>query len=266
MQITGFTTMKKIHYTENYLLAPVHPIEVNLIGAGGTGSQVLTSLARINCALIQLGHPGLHVTVIDDDIVTPSNLGRQLFAPTEIGLNKAFVLTTRINRFFGLDWDAVREQYPYESCATANITITCVDNVKARIEIGKYLRKNKNGSAGDKDYTMPYYWLDFGNTTDTGQVVLGTINPVKQPKKRKIESSVTLKCVDELFNLSEVKDEDSGPSCSLAEALRKQDLFINSTIAQLGCNILWKLFSGSIENHGVFLNLKNQRTNPITIQ
>ena len=183
--------MKKIHYTENYLLAPVHPIEVNLIGAGGTGSQVLTSLARINCALIQLGHPGLHVTVIDDDVVTPSNLGRQLFAPTEIGLNKAFVLTTRINRFFGLDWDAVREQYPYDGCATANITITCVDNVKARIQIGKHLRKNKNGSEGDKDYTTPYYWLDFGNTTDTGQVVLGTINPVKQPKKRKIESSGT---------------------------------------------------------------------------
>ena len=31
-----------------------------------------------------------------------------------------------------------------------------------------------------------------------------------------------------------VKEEESGPSCSLAEALEKQDLFINSTLAQLG--------------------------------
>ncbi len=258
--------MKKIHYTENYLLAPLHPIEVYLIGAGGTGSQVLTSLARINCALLQLGHPGLHVTVIDGDVVTPSNLGRQLFASTEVGLNKAMVLATRINRFFGFDWDAVREHYPYKSCHTANVTITCVDNVKARIEIGKFLRKNKKGSEGNKDLTTPYYWLDFGNTTDTGQVVLGTIRDIKQPKDSKEETSAALKCVDELFDLRNVKDEDSGPSCSLAEALRKQDLFINSTLAQFGCNIFWKLFSGSIDNHGVYLNIKNQKTNPITIQ
>lgn len=258
--------MKKIHYTENYLLAPLHPIEVNIIGAGGTGSQVLTSLARINCALLQLGHPGLHVTVIDGDVVTKSNLGRQLFSYAEVGLNKAVVLATRINRFFGFDWEAVRENYPYDGCGTANITITCVDNVKARIQIGKFLRKNRKGTEGDKDRTKPYYWLDFGNTTDTGQVVLGTINAVKQPKTNDAETASKLQCVDEIFDLHNVSDEDSGPSCSLAEALRKQDLFINSTIAQFGCNIFWKLFSGSIESHGAFLNLKNLKSNPITIQ
>lgn len=257
--------MKRIHYTESYLLTPVHPIEVNLIGAGGTGSQVLTSLARINCALLQLGHPGLHVTVIDSDVVTKSNLGRQLFSQAEVGLNKAVVLATRINRFFGFDWEAVRENYPYENCSTANITITCVDNVKARVQIGKFLRKNKKGTEGDADRTKPYYWLDFGNTTNTGQVVFGTINSVKQPKSTEYETAAKLKSVDQLFDLGKVKDEDSGPSCSLAEALRKQDLFINSTIAQIGCNILWKLFSGSIENHGAFLNLKTLKTNPINI-
>lgn len=258
--------MSKIHYTEKYLLNPYHPIEVNVIGAGGTGCQVLTSLARISCALKQLGHPGLHVNVIDGDIVTKSNLGRQLFSASEVGLNKAMVLANRINRFFGFDWDAIRENYPYKDCTTANVTITCVDNVKARIEIGKFLRKNiKPKTSGDHDMTKPYYWLDFGNTADTGQVVLGTISKIEQPKKSKKEATNKLKCVDEMFDLTKVKDEDSGPSCSLAEALRKQDLFINSTIAQLGCNIFWKLFSGSIENHGVFLNLKTLNTNPIKI-
>ena len=38
--------MKRVHYIDNYLINPQHPVTVNLIGAGGTGSQVLTCLAR----------------------------------------------------------------------------------------------------------------------------------------------------------------------------------------------------------------------------
>lgn len=258
--------MNRIHYTEDYLLNPYHQVSVNVIGAGGTGCQVVTSLARINCALMQLGHPGLHVTIIDGDIVTRSNLGRQLFSNAEVGLNKAIVLATRINRFFGFDWDAETEHYPSKSSATANITITCVDNVSSRMKIGKFLRKNlRSDSFRDADLVNPYYWLDFGNTSDTAQVVLGTIRKIEQPKRSKYEPIGNLKCVDELFDLSQVNDDDSGPSCSLAEALKKQDLFINSTVAQYGCNILWKLFSGSIENHGAFINLRTLNTNPIKV-
>lgn len=90
---------KKIHYTENYLLSPHHPVSVIVIGAGGTGSQVITSLARMDRALQALGHPGLYVTVYDPDAVSESNIGRQLFSEPEIGLNKAVALVTRINRF-----------------------------------------------------------------------------------------------------------------------------------------------------------------------
>ena len=43
--------MKRVHYTDNYLMSPQHPVTVNLIGAGGTGSQVLTCLARLDAAL-----------------------------------------------------------------------------------------------------------------------------------------------------------------------------------------------------------------------
>ena len=47
---------------------------------------------------------------------------------------------------------------------------------------------------------------------------------------------------------------DSGPNCSLARALSEQDLFVNSILAQLGCNILWKMSSVD-EHHGLLLNL-----------
>lgn len=96
--------MKKIHYTDSYLLSPYHPVTVHVIGAGGTGSQVATNLARMDMALRALGHPGLHVTVFDPDTVSEANIGRQLFSASEIGLNKAVVLVTRINRFFGDTW------------------------------------------------------------------------------------------------------------------------------------------------------------------
>ena len=65
--------MKKIHFTDRYLLNPRHPVTVFVIGAGGTGSQVITNLARMNMALQALGHPGLHVTVFDPDTVTVSS-------------------------------------------------------------------------------------------------------------------------------------------------------------------------------------------------
>lgn len=254
--------MKKLHYVDDYLLAPYHPITINLIGCGGTGSQVLTALARINVALHGLGHIGITVHAYDADVVTEANLGRQLFSENDLGVNKANVLISRLNRFFGTDWESYSEEFPSKDNKTANITITCVDSVKARIEIGKYLRNHNVAT----DQEREYYWLDFGNTTNTGQVVLGTVAPIDQPKVEDTETVGELKCVDQRFNLTHVKDEDSGPSCSLAEALRKQDLFINSTLANFGCSLLWKLISqGSIESQGMYLNLKTFKCNPINL-
>ena len=55
--------MKKIHFTDRYLLNPRHPVTVFVIGAGGTGSQVITNLARMSMALQALGHPGLYLLI-----------------------------------------------------------------------------------------------------------------------------------------------------------------------------------------------------------
>ena len=66
----------KIHFTDITLINPTNPITVNLIGAGGTGSQVFTALARMNHALTELNHAGLFVRLWDDDVITEANLGR----------------------------------------------------------------------------------------------------------------------------------------------------------------------------------------------
>lgn len=251
------------HYTDNYLLNPPHKVTVDLVGLGGTGSQVLTNLARINEAMTSLGHPGIYLRAWDPDTVTDANIGRQLFSSSDIGLNKATVLITRINRFFGFEWQAVPETY--RGNVYSNLLITCVDTAKARLAIAEKLSsldKKKKFLPTDR----PYYWLDMGNNTKTGQVVLGTILPITQPKTE-VKTSAQMKTVAQKFNLNKIKDDTTGPSCSLAEALKKQDLFINSTLAQFGCNMIWKLFrEGMIRYHGCFVNLDSFIVNPIKIK
>ena len=82
------------------------PVTVWLLGAGGTGSELLDGLARLHAALLALGHPGgLQVTVWDGDLVSTANLGRQRFWPVDVGHPKATVLVQRLNLFAGLAWE-----------------------------------------------------------------------------------------------------------------------------------------------------------------
>ena len=184
--------MKKIHFTDRYLLNPRHPVTVFVIGAGGTGSQVITNLARMSMALQALGHPGLHVTVFDPDTVSQANIGRQLFSETELGLNKAVSLVTRINRFFGYAWTAEPKCFPtkkFSGYDTANIFITCTDNIRSRLEIWKFLKKTRKENFND--YLVPIYWMDFGNSQTKGQVIIGTVREkVLQPSSQEYIGTV----------------------------------------------------------------------------
>lgn len=262
--------LKRVHFTHPYLLNPQHPVTVDLIGAGGTGSQMLTCLARLDATLKALDHPGLFVTVYDPDEVDEPNIGRQLFGYSDLGMNKAVCLVSRVNNFFGNGWKAVPAAYPSMDCGMANITITCTDNIKSRLEVWKVLKRHadtRTHANNRTDHRSPLYWLDLGNAQTTGQALLGTVRrKFPQPESEKYVTVGDLKVITEYVDFRGVRDEDSGPSCSLAEALEKQDLFVNSVLAQLGCDILWKLFrQGRIEHHGLYLNLETMKVNPIPI-
>lgn len=259
--------MKRIHYTDGYLLSPYHPVSVFVIGAGGTGSQVVTNLARMDVALRSLGHPGLHVTVFDGDTVSEANIGRQLFSPSEVGLNKAVALVTRINRFLGTGWTAESRRYPCRmgETMTANITITCTDNVRSRLDLWRFLKKHRD--VRNNDYKTPLYWMDFGNAQFTGQVFVGTVrNKIRQPSSKEFIAVPKLNVITEEVSYSTIDEKDSGPSCSLAEALEKQDLFVNSMLAQAGCTILWKMIrEGRTLYRGAYMNMETIRIIPISI-
>ncbi|PLK44869.1 PRTRC system ThiF family protein [Emticicia sp. TH156] len=261
----------KVHFTDNYLLTPTNPIEVNLIGAGGTGSKVLTALLEMNHSLIELGHAGLSIRLWDDDRVTEANLGRQRFAACETGLYKSVALINRVNRWSGTNWKAETVKFGKDSSgrlpayARASIYISCVDNVTARFEIAAILRTLSKGSAYRNE---PKYWLDFGNSRYTGQVILSTIGNIRQPESEQYETVENLPFVTDEFGdlLQASETTDNTPSCSLAEALEKQDLYINAALVQMGCSLLWNLFRNGLTLYrGFFLNLKDFRSQPLPV-
>jgi len=259
------TTLSKAHFIAPELVNPTNPVTVCLIGAGGTGSQVLTGLARMSHSLQQLGHAGFQVSLWDDDIITDANRGRQLFAECEVGLSKAAALVARTNRFFGTAWKAVEKPFTADTATGRNaIYISCVDTAAARFEIAKVLGElDLNTSRSD----TPRYWMDFGNGKETGQAVLSTIGSIKQPASERFLPVGSLPQVtDEFAELLVQGDNEDLPSCSLAEALEKQDLFINSVLAQMGCSLLWQLFrQGLTTERGFFLNLNNFRSQPLAV-
>lgn len=260
------------HATAQYFITPTNPISVNLIGAGGTGSQVLTALARMNHALLALNHPGFFVTVWDSDKVSQANLGRQLFAEAELGLSKAVALINRTNRFFGTNWKAVPTMFKQSELlrkgddGSANLTISCVDTVKARFDIADIL--TAASKTGQHHVDMPYYWMDFGNSKQSGQVILSTVGKIKQPTSTKYDYIGQLPFVTEEYGdlLRSSETDDDTPSCSLAEALQKQDLFINTTLANLGTNLIWQMLrNATTDTRGIFLNLAQYRTAPLSV-
>lgn len=47
---------------------------------------------------------------------------------------------------------------------------------------------------------------------------------------------------------------------------QKQDLFINSMLAQIGCDVLWRMLrEGRTFYRGAYLNLDTLRVNPIPV-
>ncbi|WP_027374863.1 PRTRC system ThiF family protein [Chryseobacterium sp. UNC8MFCol] len=261
-----------IHFLDNYLLSPTNPIRVHVIGAGGTGSKFMTALMEINHSLLELDHPGLDVHLWDDDIITASNIGRQRFAESEKDLYKSQAIINRLNRWAGTNWKAETRKFQREDNgnlpigAGASIYISCTDTVTSRIEIAEIL--NSLGKEYGFHRDKGRYWLDMGNTRFSGQGLLSTIGKIEQPTSKKFKTFEKLPSIIEEYGevMRNSEQNDDTPSCSLAESLARQDLFINSTIAQLGASLLWNLLkNGMTENRGFFLNLQNFKSQPIAV-
>lgn len=239
---------------------PLHLLQkraicVVVIGCGGNGSVIAMGLPYIHQALLLAGHPGgLDVTLIDGDVVSPTNCVRQPFSQSEIGLRKSVVLVSRINLFWGLQWKAIQEHVSKShKVEEADIVISCVDTRAARADISGLVGGNATVS----------YWLDLGNGADGGQFVLG--QPWNRRNPRRAER---LRTASELF--PEITDttraEDDAPSCSALEALERQEPFVNQTLASHALALLSRLFRhGELDVHGAFVGVAHQRVQPLEV-
>jgi PRTRC genetic system ThiF family protein len=231
----------------------IHPdllqrrVRVLVVGCGATGSAVAAGLPYLHQALIAYGHPaGLHVTVMDGDVISPTNCVRQPFARFESGHYKAVVLVNRLNLFWNLGWEALPEHLGGKGpLDRIDVVIGCVDTRASRAVI----RDRTSG------WSTVAYVLDIGNTSDSGQFILG--QPLNQVNRR---SRTRLRTLFELYpeSVDGTLDDDALPSCSAAEAIEKQEPFVNQVLAQHALALLARLFRyGNISYHGGFVNLRD---------
>lgn len=246
-----------IHLLDGKLMT--RAIQVLLVGAGGTGSRMLEKLVALHRALRAKGHPfGLQVLVIDPDTVSPANIGRQAFYPGDCGSYKCDVLVNRANMALeDVQWDSEPAKLDTRSALDKfDLVIGAVDNRAARLAI---LRGLENTVSGTR------YWLDTENRSHDGQVVIGQVTSRKRATDDLNRLPHIAEFYPELIDPS-AEDKDNTPSCSLAEALEKQSLFINTTVSDFAANLLWMLFTeGRLDTQGAFINLKRMMVTPLRV-
>jgi PRTRC genetic system ThiF family protein len=229
-------------------------LRITLVGCGGNGAQMLMGLASLDTALRAISSRSLDVTVIDDDIVSEANLGRQPFYRCDVGHSKAHTLTERINLAHGLFWTAVHGRAPRAAnFSEADIVITCVDTASARRAVGAALLEGSR---------QPAYWMDLGNRAGDGQFIIGCPRRDERTPDRRLPT--VLEYFPELAD--DGLPEDDAPSCSVAEALERQSLFVNRVVASHALALLFDLIGrGSIGHAGAFINLASGQCVPIAL-
>ncbi len=230
------------------------PVCVLVVGCGGNGSAIIGGLLYLHQAMLVRGHPGgLEVTLMDGDLISPTNCIRQPFSQSEIGHSKAVILASRLNLLWNLNWHGIPHHLSSRTgLDRVDIVISCVDTREAR----KLIADKTSGQR-----SAVYYWLDLGSHAAGGQFVLG--QPWNWVNRR---SATRLRTVVELFPelVDASLDDDRQPSCSAVESLERQEPFVNPTLANHALALLAKLFRhGSIEHHGAFVNVAANRAQPL---
>jgi PRTRC genetic system ThiF family protein len=241
-------------------------ITVAVIGAGGTGSLLLGTLARLNQAIIRLRSIYLQVRVFDPDRITDNNISRQNFSPSDRGRFKSKVITERLNRFYNTQWMGFPYAWEEEpELVRANIIITCTDTASSRTKLSRKLKKWSQTTDHPRRFA---YWLDLGNTATTSNVILGGYGEasgditseewIEGNWDKRLKKEAVLPFITERYNLRHYEKKNPLPSCSLAESLNQQHIMINDITSKVGAMLLWDLFTQEkLTWCGAFCNIES---------
>ena len=230
----------------------IHPellkrtMRVLVVGCGGNGSAIAAVLTYLHQVLLAYGHPeGIHVTLLDPDVTSPTNCVHQTFSHSESGLYKSVVLANRLNMFWGLDWEGLLGATGYKTAVgRVDIVIGCVDTRAARATIAKCA----------EDWSGVDYWLDLGNNADSGQFVLG--EPLNRRNRR---HRLWLRTVSELFPevIQGELDGRSPPELQRGRSSRPAGTVVNPTLANHALALLARLFRYGTVSYGEFVGLSS---------
>lgn len=238
---------------------PHKELRILLIGCGGTGSELLDELFRMDKTLRALGGQGLRVTAVDGDEVSPFNLLRQRFFPCDVGHNKAKTLVERYRPHGAAGWDyhdryldvlKAADQYFIRGF---DLVVTAVDSAKFRAQLGAYI-------SGSEEFGDDSLWLDCGNGSSDGQVILGHLSPSVDNRLPNVYDLYG----SHLEQLAVTSTNE--PSCSHEAAIASQDYGVNRSASRFAAALLWQILRhGSIDHHGVYFDMAFGESTPLAI-
>lgn len=153
-----------------------------VVGAGGTGGNLITSLGRFLASFDMAGKEYC-LSIIDGDMVEEQNSIRQPFFGSDVQQNKAVVMQEGLVECFGIPLDKIRvfPQYldtaaqlkKYAEWASDGmwgnsehqdviILVGAVDNNKARKVLHEYFKRSRD-----------IVYIDSGNEFEYGEVCIG---------------------------------------------------------------------------------------------
>lgn len=226
-----------------------------LVGCGGTGSFLAPSIARLAADLI-VAERDVEVFFIDHDRVEHTNIPRQNFCYAEEGRHKAIVLATRLSRAWNIPITAITEKFEptmleedwgggmrSRRVSDLHLLVGCVDNAAARRKLARALDENLS--------FQPHHvwWLDCGNSNESGQVLLGSA-PNAQYMKAAFQSEKICRALPspalQASDLLKTKREEKNKqrlSCAELMLLNEQSLMVNQQVASIAADYLLRLTS-----------------------
>lgn len=238
-----------------------------MVGCGGNGSWLALAVARLMRVVKESGRE-VSALFVDPDRVERKNIPRQNFCDAEIGHPKAQTLAARYGLAWGVEIRAVNKRFSVSMVDVKwnrlTVMIGCVDNAAARQEMTRAIGSRRGE-------TPPrLWWLDCGNSGESGQVLLGsTDDPKTLQRAFTLDSlcqhlpSPAWQCPD----LLEPRPEESDSrkmSCAEMALANAQGLIVNQRVASEAADYLARLLahrnlrrfatyfdlaSGSVKNH-----------------
>ena len=250
------------------IILPVYKqVEFYLVGCGGTGSWLAPSLCRIARTLSEQGK-ATTLIFIDPDAVERKNVLRQNFCDAEIGLNKAQTLALRYSLSWGVEINALpalfdsqivaRDYYQREH--KLKIIIGCVDNAIARQSITRALSQYQSWHT--RDVATELWWLDCGNHSNSGQVLIGShlsteIDVYQFHELGCIKLPAPCLQHPELLKPKPEESGNSSVSCAELALLNAQSLSINQRMAAEAASYLVQLVTGKLNRLATYVDLNS---------